>query len=140
MFYKNTYLKEIKLYSEKEEKSDFKHHYLRLVYSYEDYYGNKHELTIPKLSLNIFDLGIPEIKSITTPLLCGSIDREYIEVGDLTLEKTDTVVSDENGKYYDVSNVSSVDVIASRAVKKMTLEEVEKALGYKIELISKEDI
>lgn len=140
MFYKDVNLKEIKLYSETIKNTGTELHYLRLVYSYEDCYGNKHELTIPKLSLNVFDLEIPEIKSITTPLLCGSIDREYIEVGDLTLEKTDTTVSDENGKYYDVSNVSSVDVIASRAVKKMTLEEVEKALGYKIELISKEDI
>lgn len=102
-------------------------YYLGLTYEFEDAQENVHEVYISRVPLPIYDQGIPEIKykSVYTMGLhinAGhSIDVGY---GDVDLP----------GDY------AVIDTIVKYAPpKEMTLEEIEKKLGYKVKIVSRED-
>lgn len=135
-------LKEIKLYTEKDLDTNAESHYLRLVYEYKDDNGNLHEVIIPKLSLSFFEGSIPAINEELSDLFgigCGIPRGCYIDVRSLEIERSTVKTTDENGNKVIFNDVYFVDIIKKRAVKKMTLEEIEKKLGYKVELVSKEE-
>ena len=109
--------------------------YLKLVYKYEDEKG-KHTVVIPKVSLP-FDQGhVPNIVSV--PSYCDVIcDRPYIEfLREMVLYKGTCSLAIERGlkdpAYY-------FDVITEPAYREMTLDEIEKKLGYKVKIINKEE-
>ena len=101
--------------------------YLKLVYEYEDSYGI-HELTIPqvefpfgnRLNLTYICENNPALQRLSIRLCTG---------GDLTNVYLYDTKSDDGLVYY-------VDKIIKRKPKKMTLEEIERELGYKVEIIS----
>lgn len=103
--------------------------YLKLVYKYEDEKG-KHTVVIPKVSLP-FDQGyVPNYG-----VVCK---RPYIEfVQEMFLYKGTCSLAIERGlkdpAYY-------FDVITEPAYREMTLDEIEKELGYKVKIINKEEI
>lgn len=101
--------------------------YLKLVYEYEDSYGI-HELTIPqvefpfgnRLGLTYICENNPELQRLAIRLCTvGDFSNVYLY---------DT-------KTYD-GLVYYTDKIIKRKPKKMTLEEIEQKLGYKIEIVS----
>ena len=101
--------------------------YLKLVYEYEDSYGI-HELTIPQVEfpfgnrLNLFYIhGNNPAQQRLSIRLCteGNVANVYLH---------DT-------KSYD-GLVYYVDKIIKHKPKKMTVEEIEQKLGYKVEIIS----
>ena len=101
--------------------------YLKLVYEYEDSYGI-HELTIPQVEFPFGNrLNLTYICENNPALQRLSI--RLCTVGDLTNVYLYDTKSDDGLVYY-------VDKIIKRKPKKMTLEEIERELGYKVEIIS----
>lgn len=101
-------------------------YYLGLTYEFEDAQENVHEVYISRVPLPIYDQGIPEIK-------CKSVYTmgSYINAGD----------SIDVG-YGDVdlpSDYVLTDTIVKYGVKEMTLEEIEKELGYKVKVVDRKD-
>lgn len=101
--------------------------YLKLVYEYEDSYGI-HELTIPqvefpfgnRLNLIYIHENNPELQRLSIRL-CTE--------GDVTNVCLHDSKSNDGLVYY-------TDKIIKRKPKKMTIEEIERELGYKVEIVS----
>lgn len=101
--------------------------YLKLVYEYEDSYGI-HELTLPqvefpfgnRLNLKYIYEANPALRRVSIRL-CTEGD-----VANVFLYDTKT---DDGFMYY-------TDKIIKYKPKKMTIEEIEQKLGYKIEIVS----
>lgn len=112
-----------------------KYWYLRLIYKYEDKKG-KHTVVIPKAAIPFTQGSLPIIKS--TPSYdkclfeCPHIDCSdsmalYDSVCDLAIERS----VKEPACYF--------DIITEYVTKEMTLEEIEKELGYKVKIVNKEN-
>ena len=101
--------------------------YLKLVYEYEDSYGI-HELTIPQVEFPFGNrLNLIHIYENNPALRRLSI--RLCTEGDVTSVYLYDTKSDDGLVYY-------VDKIIKRKPKKMTIEEIERELGYKIEIVS----
>lgn len=101
--------------------------YLKLVYEYEDSYGI-HELTIPQVEFPFGNrLGLTYICENNPALQRLSI--RLCTVGDLTNVYLYDTKSDDGLVYY-------TDKIIKHKPKKMTIEEIERELGYKVEIVS----
>ena len=101
--------------------------YLKLVYEYEDGYGI-HELTVPqvefpfgnRLNLKHIYEANPALRRLSIRLCTeGDVANVYLH----------------DSKSYD-GLVYYTDKIIKRKPKKMTIEEIEQKLGYKIEIVS----
>lgn len=115
------FLKEAKIYMQDGVR------YLRLMYQYEDGYGI-HELTIPQVEfpfgnrLNLkYIYGANPARRRVSIRLCTEGDVANVYLHDTK--------SDDGSVYY-------VDKIIKHKPKKMTIEEIEQKLGYKIEIVS----
>ena len=120
-FGKNCFLKDAQIYIQDGSR------YLKLVYEYEDSYGI-HELTIPQVEFPFGNrLGLmyicennPELQRLSIRLCTeGDVANVYLH----------------NSKSYD-GLVYYTDKIIKRKPKKMTIEEIERELGYKVEIVS----
>ena len=107
--------------------------YLKLVYKYEDEKG-KHTVVIPKVSLPFDQDYVPNIVSVQSyyGVIC---ERPHIElVREMAVYSGTCGIASEHGlkdpSYY-------FDVITEPAYKEMTLDEIEKKLGYKVKIIDK---
>lgn len=101
--------------------------YLKLVYEYEDSYG-VHELTIPQVEFPFGNrLNLVHIHE-NNPIWQGLSIRLCTE-GDVTNVYLHDTKSDDGLVYY-------TDKIIKRKPKKMTIEEIERELGYKVEIVS----
>lgn len=101
--------------------------YLKLVYEYEDSYGI-HELTIPQVEFPFGNrLNLIHIYENNPALRRLSI--RLCTEGDVTSVYLYDTKSDDGLVYY-------VDKIIKRKPKKMTIEEIERELGYKVEIVS----
>ena len=118
---KNCFLKDAQIYTQDGSR------YLKLVYEYEDSYGI-HELTIPqvefpfgnRLNLIYIHENNPALQRLSIRLCTeGDVANVYLH---------DTK-SHDGFVYY-------TDKIIKRKPKKMTIEEIERELGYKIEIVS----
>lgn len=114
------FLKDAQIYSQDGNR------YLKLVYEYEDSYGI-HELTIPRVEfpfgnrLNLFYIhgNNPELQRLSIRLCTeGNVANVYLH----------------NSKSYD-GLVYYTDKIIKHKPKKMTIEEIERELGYKVEIV-----
>ena len=120
-FGKKCFLKDAQIYIQDGSR------YLKLVYEYEDSYGI-HELAIPQVEFpfgNRLDLTYicennPALQRLSIRLCTeGDVANVYLH----------------NSKSYD-GLVYYTDKIIKRKPKKMTLEEIERELGYKVEIVS----
>lgn len=103
--------------------------YLKLVYKYEDKAG-KHTVIIPKAGLPFTQGNIPVINN-----QCGSVPP-YINCnyGMILYEGMPHLESER-----DVATPACYfDIITEYFPREMTLDEIEKELGYKVKIISKE--
>lgn len=118
---KKCFLKDAQIYIQDDTR------YLKLVYEYEDSYGI-HELTIPQVEfpfgnrLNLIHIyeNNPSLRRLSIRL-CTE--------GDVTNVYLYDTKSDDGLVYY-------TDKIIKYKPKKMTIEEIERELGYKVEIIS----
>ena len=111
------------------------HWYLELVYKYEDKKG-KHTFVIPKAS-------IPFVQGYV-PL----IDRNIPYNSQYALEHPYISCNDKMPLYESVCDIAIIrgveqpaccfDIITEYASREMTLDEIEKELGYKVKIINKE--
>ena len=118
---KNCFLKDAQIYIQDGSR------YLKLVYEYEDSYGI-HELTIPQVEF-------PFDNRLGLTCICGNnpaLRRVSIH---LCTEGDVANVYLHNSKSYD-GLVYYTDKIIKRKPKKMTIEEIERELGYKVEIVS----
>lgn len=118
---KNCFLKDAQIYIQDGSR------YLKLVYEYEDSYGI-HELTIPqvefpfgnRLNLIYVHENNPALQRLSIRLCTeGNVANVYLH----------------NSKSYD-GLVYYTDKIIKHKPKKMTVEEIERELGYKVEIIN----
>ena len=118
---KKCFLKDAQIYTQDDTR------YLKLVYEYEDSYGI-HELTIPQVEFPFGNcLGLMHICENNPALQRVSIR--------LCTEGDVANVYLHNSKSYD-GLVYYTDKIIKRKPKKMTIEEIEQKLGYKVEIVS----
>ena len=115
------------------------HWYLKLVYKYEDKEGNKHTVVIPKATVPVAQGVIPYINTPCPydPNSPFAFDHPYINCSDsMPLYKSVCDLASERGvettAYY-------FNIITEYASREMTLDEIEKELGYKVKIINKEE-
>ena len=109
--------------------------YLNLIYKYEDGIG-KHTVVIPKASLPFNQQRLPIIRS-SPSYNEYFLERPYIDCGDsIMLYKSTCDLAIERGvkepAYY-------FNIITEYATKEMTLDEIEKELGYKVKIVNREE-
>ena len=103
--------------------------YLKLVYTYEDKKG-KHMVVIPKASVPFVQGCVPYINRQYT------LELPYINCCDtMTLHEA---VSDTASKRGTKTPACYFDIITEYASREMTLDEIEKELGYKVKIVNKE--
>lgn len=110
--------------------------FLRLVYTYEDDAG-LHEVTFPKVTLPFNQNSIPNFECtfnyerpyISPPMYIDTLDS-VLALGGYVLDPLTCKA---------ISNTRMTDIIVKPKTHKMTIEEIEKRLGYKVEIISKKD-
>lgn len=109
--------------------------YLKLIYKYEDEKG-KHTVAIPKAAVPFGQRYIPNI-NIPYSRECSPENPVYIVCSDsMSLYDSVFELATERG----VKNKGCYfDIITEYAVKEMTLDEIEKKLGYRVKIVSKED-
>ena len=104
--------------------------YLKLVYTYEDKKG-KHMVVIPKASVPFVQGCVPYINRQYT------LELPYINCCDtMTLHEA---VSDTASKRGTKTPACCFDIITEYAYQEMTLDEIEKELGYKVKIVNKEE-
>ena len=111
------------------------HWYLTLIYKYEDKKG-KHTVVIPKATIPFVQGCLPHVNIQTD---CNSLsmpDHPYIVCDDIMIlyESVNDLASDRGVK----EPACYFDIITEYAVREMTLDEIEKELGYKVKIINKE--
>lgn len=109
--------------------------YLKLIYTYEDKKG-KHTVVIPKAAIPFKQRGLPFISRLYPSYCNVLLDHPYINCND-SMELYDSVcdLASERG----IKEPSCCfDIITEYAPREMTLDEIEKELGYKVKIINKE--
>lgn len=110
--------------------------FLKLVYGYETDIGF-YEFVLPKIDLGISSNRLPAISTKPEHLYPGmSFDETFVTFADkeFRLHAADVKYTDL-GETTWTKNVYYVDTLTEEKVHKMTLSEIEAALGYKIELV-----
>lgn len=107
--------------------------YFRLGYEYEDEKG-VHSYVVPKAAIPFCSTELPDIHYPSSPISreppyiwCGG-DTMYLKRGfyDSTTERADGVLAYE------------FDIVTMPATREMTLDEIEKELGYKVKIVERE--
>lgn len=111
--------------------------YLKLIYKYEDKVGNKHTVVIPKAYVPFAQGYVPHINYLGNICDRGmSSDHPYIRCNDsMLLYESVCDLASERGVE---TPACCFDVITEYASREMTLDEIEKELGYKVKIINKE--
>lgn len=126
MSYRNGKLKSLELYEE--QYNGKMHHFLKGVWEYETVTG-RYELTIPKIDLGNSFYKVPEIA-------CDLLRSNFFDkcqLHHISFRGTELPL-----RHDDRGNVSYVKEL-EKFEKEMTLEEIEKKLGYKIKLVSEKE-
>lgn len=105
--------------------------FLKLIYTYKDEKGT-HKLVIPKAAIPFTQSYVPYINgwmrdSERPYITCRDSMLLYESICDLARERG----VEEPGCYF--------DIITEYASREMTLDEIEKELGYKVKIINKEN-
>lgn len=124
---RNGKLKSLELYEERYNGE--MHHFLKGIWEYETVTG-RYELTIPKIDLGNSFYKVPEIA-------CDLLRNDFFDI--CQLHHIPFLGTELPLRHDDRGNVSYTEEL-EKFEKEMTLEEIEKKLGYKIKLVSgKED-
>ena len=110
--------------------------YLKLVDTYEAM-KVKHMVVIPKASVPFVEGCVPYINRQYTYRSQYTLELPYINCCDtMTLHEA---VSDTASKRGTKTPACCFDIITEYAYQEMTLDEIEKELGYKVKIINKEE-
>lgn len=106
--------------------------FLSLQYEYSDNDG-LHQVYFPKVRLPISQDIIPIVHSTNM----SDLPPHYIKTFYVTPIDEGDVKDPRNGQIY--NHVYMTDILVEPKVKKMTLAEIEKKLGYKIEIVDEKE-
>ena len=108
--------------------------YLKLIYTYEDELG-KHRLTFPAVNTTIPKNHLPSVICDITGDISSlqPVDAKYIDTDEARFS-----ISDVAFTLGTLKGRSYLDTIIEPAPKEMTLDEIEKKLGYKVKIVNKE--
>lgn len=110
--------------------------YLKLIYEYEDKYG-KHMVVIPKAAIPFAQRGIPPITRLEHFSYGDLLEHPYMTCKcSMSLFESSCNLAIKRGI---TKPACYFDVITEFAPKEMTLDEIEKELGYKVKIINKDD-
>ena len=121
--------------------------FLSVAYSYTDDEGNKCEQHIPKIALPFFSKQLPDVIT-ERRRYCdrGAIEeilyfiKPFDHSGLECKPVMDYRVRNSDGEEHTFPcKLSVVSFIKECATKKMTISEIEKKLGYKVEIVSEEE-
>ena len=108
--------------------------YLKLIYQYENKQG-KHTVVIPKAAVPFSQGCVPYVHS-QMPYFPNSqfaLEHPYIDCGDsMPLYEATCALASERGAK---KPAFYFDIITEYASREMTLDEIEKELGYKVKII-----
>lgn len=110
--------------------------YLKLIYTYEDKKG-KHTVVIPKAAIPFEQRGLPFISRLYPSYCYKSFVQPYINCND-SMPLYDSVCDLASERGIKEPNYC-FDIITEYAPREMTLDDIEKELGYKIKVINKEN-
>lgn len=109
--------------------------FLKLIYKYEDNKG-KHTVVIPKAAIPFDQIDLPSIRR-EIPCDRHSSELTYINCNDsMPLYESVCNLASERGVK---ERAVCFDIITEYASREMTLDEIEKELGYKVKIINKEN-
>lgn len=136
--YKNVKLKDISLYPQTSHDLNEAviEYYLQLVYEVETD-TEVREIIIPKVDLGLNSNSLPGLE--INHFGVGTINEACIHLrhGEtLPLHRTSVTCTDKNGDTVETQNAAWVEIVKREKPKKMTVEEIEKKLGYKVEIVS----
>lgn len=94
---------------------------LCLTYTGKDEFGNTHEQIINGVPIPIYTRS----RNIASEITINDISERYVDVG--------------YGMVLLPNNVKAIDRIVEYAAKEMTLEEIEKKLGYKVKIVAEKE-
>ena len=111
--------------------------YLKLIYKYENKQG-KHTVVIPKAEVPFAQKCVPYVNGqiLHFPNSQFELERPYINCNDSMhlYESVCSLASERGAK----EPACYFDIITEYASREMTLDEIEKELGYKVKIINKE--
>ena len=112
--------------------------YIKLEYEYENDDGT-HRILFPKVEFPISCLNIPTISTIDDQSYIGSRSTMDFRPCELSLFKGNAKIIKDDGVAVKEDNVVFLDVITKKKIHEMTLEEIEKKLGYSVKIVTKEN-
>ena len=110
--------------------------YLKLIYKYKDKTG-KHTVVIPKAAVPFAQTFVPYPNNIQIPFVRSqwAFEHPYIRCNDsMPLYESVCSLASERGAK---EPACYFDIITEYATREMTLDEIEKELGYKVKIINK---
>ena len=112
--------------------------YVRLEYEYENDDGT-HRILFPKVEFPFSCSRIPTLSEIDNQ--CYISIRSAMDVRPCTLNifKGNAKIVKDDRAAVKKENVVFIDVITKKKIHEMTLEEIEKKLGYSVKIVTKEN-
>ena len=112
--------------------------YIKLEYEYENDDGT-HRILFTKVEFPISCLNIPTISTIDDQCYISSRSAMDFRPCTLSLFKGNAKIIKDDGSAVKHDNVVFLDVITKKKIHEMTLEEIEKKLGYSVKIVTKEN-
>lgn len=136
-------LKDVYVYKESEDSNEW---FMKLSYEYEDKKGVHHRIypkvALPQTLYRMPELSIPLSETIPQSGL-DALVAPMVHFGNTPYIYPDEKLHVYKGSVYTskckkFDDVSYMDELIKPAVCKMTIEEIEEKLGYKVEIVSKD--
>lgn len=114
--------------------------YVKLEYEYENDDGT-HRILFHKVEFPFSCLTVPTISTIDDQSYINISSRSAMDFrhGELRLFRGNAKIIKDDGAAVKKDNVVFLDVITKKKVHEMTLEEIEKTLGYSVKIVTKEN-
>lgn len=108
--------------------------YLRLVYEYENTNGDKFKLEIPKMKLPLKPDRLPDIVCVSDYDIRVAVQTAQIDALNCVFLLPGIMTDIGNPDFSEKSNYA-----IKRISRQMTIEDIEKELGYKVNIVEEKD-
>ena len=112
--------------------------FIKLEYEYENDDGT-HRILFPRVEFPFSCLMVPTISTTDDQSYISSRSAMDSRFCELSLFKGNAKIIKDDGSAVKHNNVVFLDVITKKKIHEMTLEEIEKKLGYSVKIVTKEN-
>ena len=112
--------------------------FIKLEYEYENDDGT-HRILFPRVEFPCSCLTVPTITTIDDQIYISSRSAMDSRPCELSLFKGNAKIIKYDGADVKHNNVAFLDVITKKKIHEITLEEIEKTLGYSVKIVTKEN-